>query len=102
MLASKNRHAFDRPVDRLDDPMLIVTAEANGGRAGCLAGLATQCSIDLSWSPALPLAPEPHRRSGRAGGGGRAADRGAAWLPERPELSAWPAMTPEIPARRGR
>ena len=51
MLASKNRHAFDRPVDRLDDPMLIVTAEANGGRAGCLAGLATQYSIDLSWSP---------------------------------------------------
>ena len=26
--------------------MLILTAEANGDRAGCLAGLATQCSID--------------------------------------------------------
>jgi|GEM_PF-6821915 hypothetical protein len=43
MLASKNRHAFDRPVNRLDDPMLIVTAEANGDRAGCLGGEAGQC-----------------------------------------------------------
>jgi len=51
MLASKNRRAFDRPVKRVDYLMLIVAAKANGGRAGCLAGLATQCSIDPPRSP---------------------------------------------------
>ena len=30
----------------LDYPMLIVTAAADGERAGCLVGFATQCSID--------------------------------------------------------
>jgi flavin reductase (DIM6/NTAB) family NADH-FMN oxidoreductase RutF len=46
MLASEDREAFDRLVNRLDLPMLIVTAEADGQRAGCLVGFATQCSID--------------------------------------------------------
>src|SRR5919206_3007108 len=46
MLASQDREALDRLVDRLDYPMLIVTAEANGERAGCLVGFATQCSIE--------------------------------------------------------
>ncbi len=30
----------------LDYPMLIVTAAADGRRAGCLVGFSTQCSID--------------------------------------------------------
>ncbi len=46
MLASEDREAFERLVNRLDYPMLIVTAEAGGERAGCLVGFATQCSID--------------------------------------------------------
>jgi flavin reductase (DIM6/NTAB) family NADH-FMN oxidoreductase RutF len=46
MLASEDREALDRLVNRLDYPMLIVTAEAGGERAGCLVGFATQCSID--------------------------------------------------------
>ncbi|HEY1357430.1 MAG TPA: flavin reductase family protein [Thermoleophilaceae bacterium] len=33
-------------VAQLDYPMFIVTAAANGERAGCLVGFATQCSID--------------------------------------------------------
>jgi flavin reductase (DIM6/NTAB) family NADH-FMN oxidoreductase RutF len=45
MLAPEDREAFDRLVNRLDYPMLIVTAEAGGERAGCLVGFATQCSI---------------------------------------------------------
>ena len=45
MLASEDREALDRLVNRLDYPMLIVTAEADGERAGCLVGFATQCSI---------------------------------------------------------
>jgi flavin reductase (DIM6/NTAB) family NADH-FMN oxidoreductase RutF len=46
MLASEDREALERLVNRLDYPMLIVTAEAGGERAGCLVGFATQCSID--------------------------------------------------------
>jgi flavin reductase (DIM6/NTAB) family NADH-FMN oxidoreductase RutF len=42
MLPSRDRAALDR----LGYPMLIVTAEAGGERAGCLVGFATQCSID--------------------------------------------------------
>ena len=45
MLASEDREALDRLVNLLDYPMLIVTAEADGERAGCLVGFATQCSI---------------------------------------------------------
>ncbi len=36
---------FHRLVAGLDYPMFIVTAEAEGTRAGCLVGFATQCSI---------------------------------------------------------
>ena len=36
---------FHRLVARLDYPMLVVTTQANGARAGCLVGFATQCSI---------------------------------------------------------
>jgi flavin reductase (DIM6/NTAB) family NADH-FMN oxidoreductase RutF len=45
MLAPRDRAALDRLTDRLDYPMLVVTAEAHGERAGCLLGFATQCSI---------------------------------------------------------
>jgi flavin reductase (DIM6/NTAB) family NADH-FMN oxidoreductase RutF len=45
-LVPSDRAALDRLVDRLDYPMLIVTAEADGERAGCLVGFATQCSIE--------------------------------------------------------
>jgi flavin reductase (DIM6/NTAB) family NADH-FMN oxidoreductase RutF len=39
--------AFDRLVGRLDYPMFIATTvDADGERAGCLVGFATQCSID--------------------------------------------------------
>jgi flavin reductase (DIM6/NTAB) family NADH-FMN oxidoreductase RutF len=37
---------FQELVAQLDYPMFIVTAAANGERAGCLIGFATQCSID--------------------------------------------------------
>jgi flavin reductase (DIM6/NTAB) family NADH-FMN oxidoreductase RutF len=45
MLAPRDRAALDRLTDRLDYPMLVVTAAAHGERAGCLVGFATQCSI---------------------------------------------------------
>ncbi|HEX8931084.1 MAG TPA: flavin reductase, partial [Actinomycetota bacterium] len=45
-LAPSDQAALDRLVDRLDYPMLIVTAETDGERAGCLVGFATQCSIE--------------------------------------------------------
>jgi len=37
--------AFTRAMAALDPPVLIVTAEAGGERAGCLVGFATQSSI---------------------------------------------------------
>jgi flavin reductase (DIM6/NTAB) family NADH-FMN oxidoreductase RutF len=46
MLAPRDRAALDRLTERLDPPMLVVTAEADGERAGCLVSFATQCSID--------------------------------------------------------
>jgi flavin reductase (DIM6/NTAB) family NADH-FMN oxidoreductase RutF len=46
MLPPGDRAALDRLANRLDYPMLVVTAEAGGERAGCLVGFATQCSID--------------------------------------------------------
>src|SRR5215204_5442563 len=55
MLPSRDRAALDRLVNRLDYPMLIVTAEAGGERAGCLVGFATQCSIQ---PPRFLLGPE--------------------------------------------
>jgi flavin reductase (DIM6/NTAB) family NADH-FMN oxidoreductase RutF len=38
--------SFDALADALDYTMLIVTTEADGERAGCLVGFATQCSIE--------------------------------------------------------
>jgi flavin reductase (DIM6/NTAB) family NADH-FMN oxidoreductase RutF len=46
MLPPGDRAALERLVNGLDYPMLVVTAEAGGERAGCLVGFATQCSID--------------------------------------------------------
>src|SRR5690606_8349284 len=37
--------AFDRFTDALDYPMYVVTAEADGERAGCLVGFGSQCSM---------------------------------------------------------
>ena len=37
---------FDALVSELDYPMFVVTAAADGERAGCLVGFATQSSID--------------------------------------------------------
>lgn len=37
---------LDELVAGFDYPMLVVTAAADGERAGCLVGFATQCSID--------------------------------------------------------
>ncbi len=38
--------AFGPLTAALDYPMFVVTAAADGERAGCLVGFATQCSID--------------------------------------------------------
>ncbi|MFC8535677.1 flavin reductase family protein [Streptomyces sp. NPDC057249] len=38
-------NAFDRFTDALDYPMYVVTAEADGERAGCLVGFGSQCSM---------------------------------------------------------
>jgi flavin reductase (DIM6/NTAB) family NADH-FMN oxidoreductase RutF len=40
------RRAFHELVAELDYPMFIATTQADGDRAGCLLGFATQCSID--------------------------------------------------------
>jgi flavin reductase (DIM6/NTAB) family NADH-FMN oxidoreductase RutF len=37
---------FDRLMGRLDYPMFVVTAAADGEVGGCLVGFATQCSIE--------------------------------------------------------
>ncbi|MDH6580477.1 flavin reductase [Kitasatospora sp. MAP5-34] len=37
---------FDDFTARLDYPVLVVTAAADGARAGCLVGFGSQCSID--------------------------------------------------------
>jgi flavin reductase (DIM6/NTAB) family NADH-FMN oxidoreductase RutF len=37
---------FGRLVNRLGHPLLIVTAEASGGRAGCLLCFATKGNLD--------------------------------------------------------
>ena len=38
--------SFGALTSALDYPMFIVTVAPDGGRAGCLVGFATQCSID--------------------------------------------------------
>ena len=37
---------FERLAARIDSPMYVVTAAADGEHAGCLVGFSTQCSID--------------------------------------------------------
>jgi flavin reductase (DIM6/NTAB) family NADH-FMN oxidoreductase RutF len=37
---------MDAFIDRLDPDMCVVTAAADGDRAGCLVGFASQCSIE--------------------------------------------------------
>ncbi|SDJ36941.1 flavin reductase family protein [Streptomyces indicus] len=37
---------MDAFIDRLDYPLYVVTASADGERAGCLVGFASQCSIE--------------------------------------------------------
>jgi flavin reductase (DIM6/NTAB) family NADH-FMN oxidoreductase RutF len=44
--AGRRPNRFASLVGELDYPMLIVTAEAGGERAGCLVGFSTQASID--------------------------------------------------------
>ena len=39
-------NTFEELVAGLDYPMFVVTTVADGERAGCLVGFATQCSID--------------------------------------------------------
>lgn len=43
---SETEEAFRALVARLDYPMFVVTAGANGDRSGCLVGFCTQASID--------------------------------------------------------
>lgn len=49
MDVAQHTHAVDEPFHqifgKLDYPMFIVTASADGERAGCLVGFTTQCSI---------------------------------------------------------
>jgi flavin reductase (DIM6/NTAB) family NADH-FMN oxidoreductase RutF len=45
-VAVSGSRAFEDLVAHLDYPMLIVTAAADGERAGCLVGFATQCSLE--------------------------------------------------------
>ncbi len=42
----EHERQFQRVVAGLDYPMYILTVAADGERAGCLVGFATQCSID--------------------------------------------------------
>jgi flavin reductase (DIM6/NTAB) family NADH-FMN oxidoreductase RutF len=44
--ADSGRAAFDALAGQLDYPMFVVTAQADGVRAGCLVGFATQVSIE--------------------------------------------------------
>lgn len=45
-MTDATRGTFNELVAELDPPMLIVTAAADGERAGCLVGFSTQTSID--------------------------------------------------------
>lgn len=40
------RSSFEELAGHLDYPMFVLTAAADGERAGCLVGFASQCSID--------------------------------------------------------
>jgi flavin reductase (DIM6/NTAB) family NADH-FMN oxidoreductase RutF len=45
-IVSSVQEMFIAMTGRLDYPMVLVTAAADGERAGCLVGFSTQCSID--------------------------------------------------------
>jgi flavin reductase (DIM6/NTAB) family NADH-FMN oxidoreductase RutF len=45
-LTGEAERAYGCLVSHLDNPMFVVTASSEQGRAGCLVGFATQCSID--------------------------------------------------------
>jgi len=45
VLSGEDERAYDRLVSHLDNPMFVVTVASDQGRAGCLVGFATQCSI---------------------------------------------------------
>jgi len=44
-LSGEDEKAYDCLLSHLDNPMFVVTAASEHGRAGCLVGFATQCSI---------------------------------------------------------
>jgi flavin reductase (DIM6/NTAB) family NADH-FMN oxidoreductase RutF len=46
VLSNEGQTAHHCLVSHLDNPMFVVTAATERGRAGCLVGFATQCSID--------------------------------------------------------
>ena len=43
---TRDSSAFERQAAHNDPPMYLVTATADGAKAGCLVGFATQCSIE--------------------------------------------------------
>jgi flavin reductase (DIM6/NTAB) family NADH-FMN oxidoreductase RutF len=45
VLSGEDEKAHDCLVSHLDNPMFVVTVASEHGRAGCLVGFATQCSI---------------------------------------------------------
>jgi flavin reductase (DIM6/NTAB) family NADH-FMN oxidoreductase RutF len=45
-LSGRDGNAYQCFVSQLDNPMFILTVASEKGRAGCLVGFATQCSID--------------------------------------------------------
>ncbi|MFN2587074.1 MAG: flavin reductase family protein [Actinomycetota bacterium] len=45
-MTTEPRHAFDELTAHLDHAMFVVTAASGSGRAGCLVGFGSQCSID--------------------------------------------------------
>ncbi|HEX2058873.1 MAG TPA: flavin reductase family protein [Actinomycetota bacterium] len=44
-MSKDRRKAFEELAEHLDYPMYVVTAAADGVRAGCLVGFASQCSV---------------------------------------------------------
>jgi flavin reductase (DIM6/NTAB) family NADH-FMN oxidoreductase RutF len=46
MTTEEEKSRFEELARHLDYPMYVVTAAADGARAGCLVGFASQCSID--------------------------------------------------------
>jgi flavin reductase (DIM6/NTAB) family NADH-FMN oxidoreductase RutF len=49
-LTGEDERAYECLVSHLDNPMFVLTASSEKGRAGCLVGFATPCSMDpLRW-----------------------------------------------------